>query len=151
MAGTESAWAGDPTPGGAMGTRLNQLPADQGGTGLTGPFAPGGPRDLASSPAEKAAAAKAIEEHIQPDTRASGEWADEETAAVVKAFKAQDGHGWLAAAAVRKAHKTWESQVKALMDRLGSEKEALRMTGTLLQGVDIGTAVSLRSSALRNY
>ncbi|MFI6689722.1 hypothetical protein [Streptomyces sp. NPDC050485] len=62
---------------------------------------------MASTPAQKQAAARAIEEHIEPDTRTSGSWADDETAAVVKEFDARDGHGWLASGALKKAHKTW--------------------------------------------
>ncbi|MHB9859748.1 hypothetical protein [Streptomyces sp. YIM S03343] len=64
-----------------VNTRLNQLPADSGGSG-------GGQPDLASSPAEKRAAAKAIEDHIEPGTKTSADWADEETNAAVKELKA---------------------------------------------------------------
>ncbi|MBN0048054.1 hypothetical protein JS756_28870 [Streptomyces actuosus] len=63
---------------------------------------------MASSPAEKRAAAKAIEQHIEPETRESGDYADEQTDAVVKAFDAEDGHGWVTSSAVKKAHKKWE-------------------------------------------
>ncbi|MGW5372959.1 hypothetical protein ACWES4_32725 [Streptomyces sp. NPDC004011] len=58
---------------------------------------------LASTPAEKRAAARALNDHIEPDTRRAGEWADDETAAAVKAFGARDGHGWLTAAGLRRA------------------------------------------------
>jgi hypothetical protein len=69
--------------------RLNQLPADAGEVSGTAGLA-GGKKDLASSPAEKNAAAKAIEDHIEPDTRKAGDWADTETNAAVKEFR----DGW---------------------------------------------------------
>jgi hypothetical protein len=141
----------DTVPGQSVGMRLNQIPAEQGGS--TGPFGlAGGQRDLASSPAEKRAAANAIEQHIEPDTSKSGRWADEETSAVVKAFDAKDGEGWLTSTALKKAHKTWGEQVKDLMDRLGAEKAALRSTNTLFQSTDLGIASGVqRSSALDRY
>ncbi|MFI8949185.1 hypothetical protein ACIGO6_22035 [Streptomyces sp. NPDC053750] len=108
-------------------------------SGVAGPGpVGGGRRDLASSPAEKAAAVKAIEEHIQPDTAKAGAWADEDTGDAVKAFAAKDGDGWVTSSALKKAHKTWGDQVKNLMDRLDSEKGALRGAGTILQSTDYG-------------
>jgi len=108
-------------------------------SGAVAPGAVGGGRkDLASSPAEKAAAVKAIEEHIQPDTAKAGAWADEDTRSAVKAFAAKDGDGWVTFAALKKAHETWGGQVKNLMDRLDGEKGALRGAGTVLQGTDHG-------------
>ncbi|GAA3835802.1 hypothetical protein GCM10023083_79850 [Streptomyces phyllanthi] len=79
-----------------VGMRLNQIPADSGGSSGAQPGGfSGSRRDLASSPAEKRAAARAIEEHIEPDTRKSGDWTDEETNTAVKAFAEKDGHGWV--------------------------------------------------------
>lgn len=114
----------------AIGMRLNQYPPDQGGG------SGGGQQNLVSTPAEKKAAAKAIEDHIEPDTKKAGHYTDEETAGVVKAFDAKDGHGWLMSSALKKAHKTWGEQVQALMNRLGSEKSALRNTNILLTNTD---------------
>ncbi|MEU0006501.1 hypothetical protein ABZ079_20060 [Streptomyces sp. NPDC006314] len=132
----------------AVGMRLNQYPADPGGGGSTG----GGQPDLASSPAEKRAAANSIENNIEPGTKKAGDAADEQTDAVVKAFDAKDGHGWLTSAAVSKAHKTWGEQVQTLMTRLSSEKAALRGTNTVLSGTDLGVASGVRtSSALDAY
>ncbi|MEV5338521.1 hypothetical protein AB0K93_08535 [Streptomyces sp. NPDC052676] len=99
---------------------MNRLPADTGGPGPSG----GGRRDLASSPAEKKAAARAIEDHIEPDTAKAGRHADADTASAVKAFGAKDGDGWDTSTALKKAHETWGDQVKNLMDRLGAEKDA---------------------------
>ncbi|MEU0006504.1 hypothetical protein ABZ079_20075 [Streptomyces sp. NPDC006314] len=111
-----------------------------------------GPGDLVSSPAEKRAAARAVEDHIEPDTRKAGRWADDETGAAVKAFGARDGCGWLTSGALRAAHETWAGQVKNLLDRLGAEKEALRVTNTVLTSADIGTGTALRElSALDRY
>lgn len=111
-----------------------------------------GPKDLASSPGEKRAAAKAIEDHIEPDTRTAGRWADDESAAAVKAFGAKDGDGWLTSAALKKAHATWADQVKNLMDRLGSEKDALRAGNAVLTSTDLAVGSTLRErSALDTF
>jgi hypothetical protein len=104
----------------------------------------GGRKDLASSPAEKAAAVKALEERIQPDTARAGAWAEEETTSAVKAFTAKDGDGWATSAALKKAHETWGGQVKNLMDRLDSEKGALRGAGVILRTTDIGVGAEAR-------
>jgi hypothetical protein len=92
----------------------------------------------------KKAAARAIEEHLEPGTRKAGDWADEETGAVVKEFGARDGHGWVTAGAVQRAHKVWERQVKALMHRLGAEKDALRNTSVLFQKTDVSVGAQVR-------
>ncbi|WP_367222935.1 hypothetical protein [Streptomyces sp. 16-176A] len=126
--------------------QLNQIPADSGGTAGP-PGAPGGQKDLASSPAEKQAAANAIEQHIEPDTKKSGDHADEQTNAVVKAFDAKDGQGWVTSAAVKKAHKKWGEQVQGLMNRLASEKAALRSANTVFQGTDFGVRAQVRASS----
>ncbi|MEU6811932.1 hypothetical protein ABZ920_23730 [Streptomyces sp. NPDC046831] len=111
-----------------------------------------GTKDLTSSPAEKRAAAGAIENHLEPGTRAAGGWADEETAAAVRALGAKDGDGWLTSAALKKAHRTWGEQVKNLMDRLGAEKDALRQSNRVLTGTDLATGSALRrASALDRY
>ncbi|MFF8725565.1 hypothetical protein ACF073_03600 [Streptomyces sp. NPDC015171] len=111
-----------------------------------------GAKDLVSSPAAKRAAARALEDHLEPDTRTAGAWADEETAAAVGAFGARDGHGWLASGALSAAHETWAGQVRNLLDRLGAEKDALRSANTVLTGTDLGTGAALRQlSALDRY
>ncbi|MEU1041842.1 hypothetical protein ACFYP4_29695 [Streptomyces sp. NPDC005551] len=123
--------------GQGAGVRLDQLPAQRGTSGGGGP-------DLASRPAEKKAAARAIEEHLEPDTRKAGAWADEETGTAVKEFAGRDGHGWVTSGALKRAHKAWSDQVKALMDRLGSEKDALRSTSVLFQRTDAGVGAQVR-------
>ncbi|GHD94183.1 hypothetical protein [Streptomyces naganishii] len=105
---------------------------------------PGSARDLASSPAEKRAAALSIETGIAPGTRRAGEWADEDTAAAVTAFGARDGAGWLTSAALRKAHHRWTDQVRDLMDRLSTERDALRSTNRILTSTDLATGSTLR-------
>ncbi|MEV6181453.1 hypothetical protein [Streptomyces sp. NPDC052015] len=127
---------------GPLGMRLNQIPSDPGGTP-----AGAGRKDLASSPAQKRAAAKAIEDHIEPDTRKAGDWADTETDTAVKAFRPKDGDGWLTSGALKKAHKTWGEQVTNLMNRLASEKAALRSTTNVLQGTDLGVGSGIRQSS----
>ncbi|MYU02854.1 hypothetical protein GTY81_02875 [Streptomyces sp. SID8366] len=96
----------------------------------------GGP-DLASSPAEKTTAANTLHNGIGPDTKTAGAWADDETGAVVKAFDAKDGHGWLTSGAVGKAHKTWGEQVQNLVNQLSGDESALRADTTVLFGTDL--------------
>lgn len=138
MAGPEPGQTGSNLTGNPVGMRLNQLPADTGGPTANGQ------RDLASSPGEKKAAARAIEDHIEPETRKAGDWADAETAEAVKEFR----DGWLASGALKKAHETWGEQVQNLMNRLASEKQALRSANTVLQGTDIQAGGSLRSTSV---
>ncbi|MFG2356625.1 hypothetical protein [Streptomyces sp. NPDC048521] len=105
-----------------------------------------------SSPAEKRAAAKAVEDRIEKDTRRAGAWADDETGAAVKAFGARDGDGWLTSGALRAAHRTWTGQVKNLMDRLGADKDALRAANTVLTSADLAVGARARQlSALDRY
>lgn len=123
----------------AIGMRLNQNAPDQGGG------SGGGQQNLVSTPAEKKAAAKAIEDHIEPDTKKAGHHADQDTSGVVKAFDAKDGHGWLMSSALKKAHKKWGEQVHALMNRLGSEKASLRSTNILLTNTDFDIRSGVQS------
>ncbi|MEW2621211.1 hypothetical protein [Streptomyces sp. NPDC048106] len=121
-----------------MGTRLDQAPGDVGG---------GGP-DLAHAPGDKKGAADALRKDIEPDTASAGRWADDETGAVIKAFDAKDGHGWLTSAAVRKAHTTWGEQVQGLVNRLMLDESALRGTGNLLTGTDIDVGTGVRKTSI---
>ncbi|MFJ9036117.1 hypothetical protein ACIRF8_05975 [Streptomyces sp. NPDC102406] len=126
---------------GSVGMRLNQTPAAEGP-------ARGGQKDLASSPAKKKAAARAIEQYIEPDTRKAGDWADTETGAAVHEFS----DGWLTSGALKKAPKTWGQQVHALLNRLSSEKAALRSANNTLQGTDGAVGAKTRSlSALDGF
>ncbi|MFF9407349.1 hypothetical protein ACF1B0_17760 [Streptomyces anandii] len=118
----------------AVGMRLNHLPDEPGGGGSVS----GGGPDLAHSPGEKKAAADTLCDDIEPQTKAAGQWADDETAAVVKAFDAKDGHGWLTSTAVNKAHKIWSEQVQNLANRLAGDESALRYNNTALTGTDAG-------------
>ncbi|MEU6390363.1 hypothetical protein [Streptomyces sp. NPDC046939] len=120
--------------GSAVGTRLNGMP------GAEGP-ASGGQPDLTSSPARKKAAARAIENHIEPDTRKAGDWADTETGTAVKELR----DGWLTSEALEKAHRTWSQQVHALLNRLASEKAALRSADNTLRDTDGGVGARTRS------
>lgn len=112
--------------------QLNQL-APPGGGGGTAP-------DLASSPAKKQAAAKAIHEHLEPGVVRDGKHAVDSVNAAVKEFGARDGHGWDTSCALKRAHETWGKQVKTLLGRLASEKEALSRTGIDLRGNDLDIA-----------
>ncbi|MER5988618.1 hypothetical protein [Streptomyces sp. NPDC001787] len=121
--------------------QLNQLaPA-------TGGVAP----DLASNPAEKQAAAKAINDDLEHDVERDGKHAAESVNAAVKEFGARDGYGWETSRELKKAHKTWEKQVKALLSRLAWEKRALGKTGIDFQNNDLDIAAHLaRQSRIDN-
>ncbi|KUH35239.1 MULTISPECIES: hypothetical protein [Streptomyces] len=106
--------------------RLNQLPADQGGSGGTG----GG--KLVSSPAEKKAAANTIETRLVPDTKKATDFADEATSTAIGSLK-----DWQTSTGLKTVQETWDKQVKTLVDRLNREKGALRATVATLGGVDV--------------
>ncbi|MFF9245475.1 hypothetical protein [Streptomyces globisporus] len=119
--------------------RLNEAPADPSPPPVYGPFAPGQAPGLVSSPAQKRAAANAIEQHLEPDTKKSGNWASEENAAAVTALGAKDGEGWITSRAVKDAHAAWGKQVRNLMNRLGREKSSLREANTIFRGTELQT------------
>ncbi|MFF9348374.1 hypothetical protein [Streptomyces sp. NPDC014734] len=116
--------------------RLNQLAPAAGGGGVSAP-------DLASSPAAKKAAAKAIGEDLEPGVEREGGHAAEQTKSTVKEFGPKDGYGWDTSGALKRAHKTWEGQIKMLLGRLASEKELLSETGTSFRNNDLGIAAQL--------
>ncbi|GHD81336.1 hypothetical protein GCM10010336_66380 [Streptomyces goshikiensis] len=114
-------------------TRLN-------GTGTpAGPLVPGGSGSFGSTPAEKTAAANAIETELQPNTKTATEHADEATNTAVKGFE-----GWDTAPGLKKVADTWDKQVKVLMGRLGSEKSSLRGASGLFVRNDIGLGDQFR-------
>ncbi|MGW7327963.1 hypothetical protein ACWGIU_04975 [Streptomyces sp. NPDC054840] len=128
-----AAGSADPSPQ----MRLNQLPADQGGS--PAPGAGAGYGVLAITPPEKKKAANTIENVLQPGTTKAADAADEPTKNAVKAFS-----GWATAAGLSKAHTHWDDQVKRLMGRLNSEKTGLRGASTLLSGTDQLTGSSFQ-------
>lgn len=130
----------------STGMQLNQLPADQGGPPVYGPFAP----SFASSPAEKKAAADAIDEHILGDTRTAGKWADEANSAAVKAFGPKDADGWDAASALKAADNAWDGSVRVLCNRLSSESASLRETRLQFRSDDLGIGTQLNGASKIN-
>ncbi|MFF7328619.1 hypothetical protein [Streptomyces sp. NPDC008150] len=123
----------------SVGTRLDQLPGDV--TDSTGSPGFGSQPDLASSPAEKKAAAKAIEDHIEPDTRAAGDWANAPTCGAVTEFR----DGWVTSGALKRAHAAWDEQVRTLMNRLSSDKAALRAANNVFHSTDTEVGANSRS------
>ncbi|MFE2290292.1 hypothetical protein [Streptomyces sp. NPDC059452] len=115
--------------------QLNQL-APVGGAGAT--------PDLESSPARKRAAGHELRDYLVPGVKDHGNDAEDSTATAVKEFGARDGDGWDTAAALKKAHATWEKQVKALIDRLVFEQNGLLNTAIDLRRTDFGIGASLR-------
>ncbi|MEV6056438.1 hypothetical protein [Streptomyces sp. NPDC052107] len=142
MAGAAPGDSGTAEP---VGMRLNQVPGDVGGSPAS-PGLTGGQQKLVSTPAQKQAAANAIEQHIEPDTRKAGDYAETETNAAVKAFR----DGWHASGALKKAHSAWGDQVKNLMHMLASDKAALRTANTTLQTTDYQVGANSNSVSVLN-
>ncbi|MEV0448344.1 hypothetical protein [Streptomyces sp. NPDC050600] len=117
-------------------TRLNRV-GDGGGVG--GARKP----DFASSAAAKRAAVKAIADDLEPGVARDGKHAAETTNAAVKEFDAKDGYGWDCSGALKTTLETWEKQVKMLLRRLSSEKQALGATGISLESNDLDIAARL--------
>ncbi|MFH8560435.1 hypothetical protein [Streptomyces sp. NPDC017988] len=105
-------------------------------------------KDLASTPAEKKAAAEAIEKHLEPETRKAGTRARESTGSAAREFGSNGGEGWLTGPALQAARKTWGEQLTTLMNRLGAEKAALRATNTLFQNTEAGVDLGIRRSSV---
>ncbi|MER5709363.1 hypothetical protein [Streptomyces sp. NPDC002122] len=116
--------------------RLNQLAPTAGGGGVGRP-------DMASSPEAKKAAAKAIGEDVEPGVTRDGKHAAESTNAAVKEFGPKDGHGWDTSSALKRTQETWEKQVRMLLGRLASEKQALSATGISFQSNELDTTARL--------
>ncbi|OKK07018.1 hypothetical protein AMK26_12935 [Streptomyces sp. CB03234] len=108
-------------------TRLN-------GTGGGGGTGPGGTGTLASSPAQKRAAADAIAGEITTQTNFAATRPNEAMGAAIAAFG-----GWDTCAGLKKVKETWESQVKTLKGRLSTEEARLRQTRTSFMSTDVGT------------
>ncbi|MFE0692453.1 hypothetical protein [Streptomyces sp. NPDC058869] len=106
----------------------------------------GGPA-LASSSAKQRAAANAIDPLLVDATVKAGNVAGGKTNAAVKEFSAKDGHGWDTSAALKKAHGTWEKQVKGLLGLLHKDRDALLGTRRILGDTDIQIGTQLRRSS----
>lgn len=120
-------------------TRLNQLaPLDGGGVGMP---------ELASSPEDKQAAARAINEEVEPGVRSGGKHVTDSMRTAIKEFGPRDGHGWDTSGALQKAQETWTKQVKMLLDRLAAEEHALARTGIDFRNneLDIAAKVARQS------
>ncbi|MFF4691131.1 hypothetical protein [Streptomyces sp. NPDC001307] len=121
------------------------MPGDVGGSPAP-PGLVGGQQKLVSTPAQKQAAANAIEQHIEPDTRKAGDYADAQSNAAVTAFR----DGWHTSEALKKAHAAWGDQVKNLMHMLASDKAALRSANTTLQTTDYQVGANSNSVSVFN-
>ncbi|KNB51467.1 hypothetical protein [Streptomyces caatingaensis] len=83
----------------------------------------------------KSAAAKALQEDIQPGIDRAGAHADEATATAVTGFT-----GWATGSGLKEVADEWDKQVKALQGRLGADKTALQGARTGFRDYDIRTA-----------
>lgn len=131
---------------GSTGMQLNRLPED----GPAPSPGPGGTPKLASSAAEKNAAAGVIDSELLTSTKKAGGHADESNSGAVGAFG-----GWATATALKKVQTTWDAQVKTLLGRLSRERDGLRNTAVTLTGVDVdrrdGISAIRTPSALDDY
>ncbi|WP_329623627.1 hypothetical protein OG357_27095 [Streptomyces sp. NBC_01255] len=116
--------------------RLNQPAPEAGGSGAAKP-------DMASSPAAKKAAAKAIGGDLEPGVTRDGRHTAETTGAAVKEFGPKDGYGWDTSSALKRAHETWEKQITMLLGRLASERQALSATGMSFQQNEVDITARL--------
>ncbi|MER6099503.1 hypothetical protein ABT154_27355 [Streptomyces sp. NPDC001728] len=105
--------------------RLNSAAASPGGGS--------GQPDLRTNDPGKAAAVKALETRIQPDTQKAGVVADESTGAARTTFAS-----WATSAGLKSAHEQWAMQVKSLQARLDADKSALQGTRSGFTGFDNG-------------
>ncbi|RSS82404.1 hypothetical protein [Streptomyces sp. WAC06614] len=112
--------------------RLNQLDGGGGG-GADQP-------DLKSSPEAKKAAADALQQVLEPDTRTAGDHADTATTAARTAFS-----GWQTASALQTVEETWAGQVKMLLGRLAGEQTALRGSGLSFGAQELRTRDAYRA------
>lgn len=103
---------------------------------------PGGARDLASSPAAKAAAVTALH-GLETDLKTDGSGADSATHEAVAGLK-----GWETAAGLSDALTEWHRQVAALNGRFTAARRALSGTNTLFGDNDGATASSFGSGPL---
>ncbi len=126
-------------------TRLNGIPEED---RRISPQAPGSRPDLASTPAQKRAAANTISTELQPNTKKAGNRPDEAMAKAISAFS-----GWATGTGLKTVDTTWEKQVKTLLGRLDSEKSALVSAATILVTTDVDRGASIKSipSSLNSY
>ncbi|MFE2847139.1 hypothetical protein ACFXKS_27025 [Streptomyces scopuliridis] len=119
-----------PSQGGsAASMQLNRVPDED---RPPAPLPGGSTPNLASTPAQKSAAANTIETELQPNTKKAGDWADASMTSAISAFS-----GWATATGLKTVQTTWESQVKTLVGRLNMEKGALRATVTIFTQTDV--------------
>ncbi|MFI8520518.1 hypothetical protein ACIGEZ_22210 [Streptomyces sp. NPDC085481] len=117
--------------------RLNQLDGG-GGPGGDGTGVP----HLKTAPAEKKAAAKAIADILEPETRTAGDLADASTTTARSEFT-----GWQTASGLKTVEETWSGQVKMLLGRLAGEKTALSGSGFSFQSQELATRDGFRPMA----
>lgn len=131
--------------GASTSMRLNGIPEQD---RVTYPPTAGSRPDLASTPAQKRAAANTIATELQPNTKKAGNWPDGSMTTAISAFS-----GWATGKGLKTVHTTWESQVKTLLGRLDSEKGALGSAASILVTTDVGRGQSINSipSSLNSY
>ncbi|MFJ6514326.1 hypothetical protein ACIQMO_16865 [Streptomyces sp. NPDC091406] len=108
----------------ATSTQLNGIPDDSG---------PGfGNNVLASTPQEKAAASRTIQDELLGSTSDAANKADESSKAAAKEFA-----DWATGPAIKKLDETWDKQVKTLMNRLQTERDGLSGTAKNFAGQEL--------------
>ncbi|KAB2588825.1 MULTISPECIES: hypothetical protein [Streptomyces] len=131
--------------GASTSTRLNGIPEED---RAPHPQSPGSRPDLASTPAQKRAAANTISTELQPNTKKAGNRPDESMTTAISAFS-----GWATGKGLKTVHTTWESQVRTLLGRLDSEKGALGSAANIFLTTDTERGASIKSipSSLNSF
>ncbi|UNS96350.1 hypothetical protein MMF93_07415 [Streptomyces tubbatahanensis] len=127
----------------------------------------GNSADLASSHTAKQKAAGYLENKLGPDTKTAAAHADLDTSGVIGASPGPGGpvspsvqtapagsssitggpfQGWALRTGLSSAHAAWEQQAKNLLNRLVSERDALRGANTAIHGNDGDFGKNVRSA-----
>ncbi|MFB7228809.1 hypothetical protein ACFCY9_13920 [Streptomyces fimicarius] len=122
----------------ATSTQLNGVP-DEPGPGF-------GNNVLASTPQEKAAASRTIQEELLGSTAKAANHADESSKAAAREFT-----DWATGPAIKKLDETWDKQVKTLTNRLQTERDGLSGTAKNFAGLELDVRYQFNSLPLSPY
>ncbi|WP_137234402.1 hypothetical protein [Streptomyces sp. BPSDS2] len=122
----------------ATNMQLNGVP-DEPGPGF-------GNNILASTPQEKAAASKTIQEELLGSTAKAANHADESSKAAAREFT-----DWATGPAIKKLDETWDKQVKTLTNRLQTERDGLSGTAKNFAGLELDVRYQFNSLPLSPY
>ncbi|WP_051860263.1 hypothetical protein [Streptomyces anulatus] len=122
----------------ATSMQLNGVPDEPG----PGP----GNSVLASTPQEKAAASRTIQDELLGSTTKAMNTADESSKAAAREFA-----DWVTGPAVKKLDETWDKQVKTLMSRLQTERDGLSGTAKNFAGLELDVRSQFKPLLISPY